>query len=423
MVVDAAINAQKIVPMPVSVPSDLNHITSQIGAFDEQSSDSLNDVFVSAYNHPVSEKSSLDRPRTAFRVDQYNNVVGDTSRRPSLPAALNPDYQRFVNERRASLPVGNQTPKASKALLPTHGPEEPSKLAARGLVRPKLDPINETSLGGRAGNTINKFWKSLYFDQIENSKLDSAWGDTTNSTANLSQAPKLDLSICGPNKHSTLKRPKETGKQKQQLESRYETKRHSNLQPQPEIRNFPVTASSLNVHSLDRFLSGNTFKETSNRPSTNLDQISNPGFLITPIDLQPISFAHDSSSDSDDITPSESMITASYQTAPSKFESSLDLMPSDASISTRSSVQGPRPLPVEWEEEISFNLDEAKTSTTNKKFKEIFLSKKKSMTNNFKKTFSRNSDSKSFRDSFVSSSSSKETSRLRGPREMPDSIV
>ncbi|KAJ3270745.1 Chitin synthase, class 3 [Terramyces sp. JEL0728] len=276
----------------------------------------------------------------------------------------------------------------------------------------------ETSLNFQAGDTINKFWRSKFLEQQQginttNTQQEKVSRATLDDHI-LDELCDVDSSIL-PTSYISNELTNESLNGRNPIITPYA---HPNEYFDPNVS----TISSIDVSVLSSERSGASTPKLRNTLPREKNPTGNYRLDDSILDCS--------------MESNDSSIFDSRRNSVADLPS-LKHLENEISIisSTRSSVQGPRPIPSDWDNEFSFSSKDPKTSTTDKSFMEMFAnkseSKKGTMTEQFKNAFRRESGtiSKAFKKAFQKKQSldritnetfDRSLARVKGPREMKD---
>ncbi|KAJ3312697.1 hypothetical protein HDV04_002841 [Boothiomyces sp. JEL0838] len=274
----------------------------------------------------------------------------------------------------------------------------------------------ETSLNFQAGDTINKFWRSKFLEQQQVL-------NNTNIQEPTSKAALDDLILDSYSDNGNSILP--TSILSNELTSESLNGSNPIITPYAHPNEY-FDPNVSTISSIDLSLLSNERSDASTPKLRN----------TLPREKTPTgNYKLDDSILDQSMESNESSIFESKRNSSSDLPS-LKHLENEISIisSTRSSVQGPRPIPSDWENDFSFSSKDPKTSTTDKSFLEMFAnkseSKKGTMTEQFKNAFRKESGTitKAFKKAFQKKQSldritnektfDRSLARVKGPREM-----
>lgn len=414
--------SENLKPMPVSHQGSLAKITSSLSGDEDDDGNS------------DKKEEKLERPKTAFYIPEQKLLMEQgeitaipTRKNPfnSLPPPLPPRpatqtapiFASSTNNNGINPPFSAAVQKSvvPQVLQPStiqnlgkekeirlRKPPSLAKLEARKATQDDSKPTSlqnvntESSLPLRPGNTINQYWKKLYYDQAE--QYSQQITPTDMSTSVSGQSSSVASRVGEPVLSSTT--------------TAYKAQ---HMQPPELVVPTPVIAKpQYEIRTLS--------PKTSLPPTAiNLPILENNiSFADSLESFAQLDLSHDDASDS--VGSSDSFATArQYQSATSLTpEYLISSNPESSEVSaSHSVVQGPRPQPWDDVEFGDFNIDkDAKTSTTTKAFRNMM--KKDTISKIFKSAFQKNVvvplENESYNQSQLQDLSRNTNSRLLGSR-------
>lgn len=375
---------------------------STVGLLSQNDSTIFHDAFSRTWGvdlqNPEMIRSSMERPRTAFKMappepsiviekpfrkskvrqterlekqdikekkDSTRKRISKIGKRYSMPLVGKSDF--IDGESQVIDFLHDLTPAStSVSAHPFDHKLEFSKKDQRSKYEQKsvsnLSSITEeNSSFSKAGNTINKFWKSLYLQQSQiHSKIVDPITDSLNNGSKIYQ----DSFRKTPNPAKVIS-PQQKSKQivsKKLFTKSILSSNSNDSTPEPiSINIFPRSLKNQKDVSVSNSSAKREWKTTS------LDLKEN-SILITADDPTNLSFQTSSTSSSEESATNQ--VSVQFEMGPD--ETVIDASLDDISNSNRSSIHGPRPCPNEWTELNSIDIkSKVKTSTTTKQFLQI----------------------------------------------------